>query len=146
MRQILFALFVSVFVVTGVAAQTYGYGSQGYPGYGDYMPPPPPMPSARSAPGGMRFEKGKTDTAYTLRVYTGRRTPSEIEVSSEPGYLVLHSARTDQTDVRRDGSYQYRRSFSRFHRRLPLPQDADPAHLTRTDGDGVIDIMIPRRQ
>ena len=144
MKRILFALGCSAFLVTAAPAQTSGYPSQGYPGYGGYMPYAPPAPQVGR--GGIHFEKGKTDDAYTLRVYTGRRRPQDIEVTTNQGYLVLRSVRSEQTDYRRQGGYSYSRSFSRFFRTLPLPQDALPEQMTRTDGEGVIDIVIPKQR
>ncbi len=142
MKGILIALGISVLLVTAAPAQTPGYGSYGYPGYGGYMP------QAASGPqfgqGGVRLEKGKTDDAYTLRVYTGRRRPHDIEVNVERGHLVLRSVRSEQTNINRQGGYSYSRSFSRFHRALPLPRDAAGDQMSRTDGDGTIDIVIPK--
>ncbi len=152
MKRILFALGCSILLVTAAFAQTSGYGSearpgygyQGYPGYRGYMPPA--FPGSQAGRGGVRLEKGKTDDAYTLRVHTGRRRPQDIEVTVERGYLVLRSIRSEQTDISREGGYSYSRSFSRFHRTLPLPRDAAGDQISRTDGDGVIDIVIPKLQ
>ena len=106
----------------------------------------PPPSRAYAGRGGIRFEKGKTDDAYTLRVYTGRRRPQDIEVTADRGYLVLRSVRSEQITRNQQGGYSYSRSFSRFHRTLPLPRDAVPAQMSRTDGDGIIDIVIPKQQ
>ncbi len=141
MIRILCALVCSVLLVAGVPAQTSGYGSQGYPGY---MPPAPP--GSHPGRGGVRLEKGKTEDAYTLRIYTGRRRPQDIEVSVDRGYLVLRSVRSEQTNWNQQGGYSYKRSSSRFHRSLPLPRDAVPEQMSRTDGDGIIDIVIPKQQ
>ena len=141
MIRILCALVCSVLLVAGVPAQTSGYGSQGYPGY---MSPAPP--DSHHGRGGVRLEKGKTEDAYTLRIYTGRRRPQDIEVSVDRGYLVLRSVRSEQTNWNQQGGYSYKRSYSRFHRSLPLPRDAVPEQMSRTDGDGIIDIVIPKQQ
>ena len=127
----------------------YDYGSYGYPGYGQYPAPPmPQMPHGPYASTGRQsgMEKGVTDEGYTLRIHTAPRRPQDIEVTADRGILVVRSVRSDQTDYRREGGYSYRRSFSSFHRRLQLPGDADPGRMVRTDGDGVIDILIPRAQ
>ncbi len=145
MKRILCALGCSVLLATGGAsAQTSGYGSQGYPGYGGHMPPAPS--GSYAGRGGVRLEKGKTDDAYTLRVYTGRRRPQDIEITTDRGYLVLRSVRSEQTNWNQQGGYSYSRSFSRFHRTLPLPRDAAPEQMSRTDGDGIIDIVIPKQR
>ncbi len=143
MIRILCALGCSVLMMAGVPAQTSGYGSQGYPGYGGYMPPA--SPGSHAGRGGVRLEKGKTEDAYTLRVYTGRRRPQDIEVSVDRGYLVLRSVRSEQINWNQQGGYSYQRSYSRFHRSLPLPRDAAPDQMSRTDGDGIIDIVIPKQ-
>ncbi len=144
MKLTLCALVCGVLLVAAALAQTPGYGSQGYPGYGSYMPPTPS--GSYGGRGGVRFEKGKTDDAYTLRVYTGRRRPQDIEVTVDRGYLVLRSVRSEQTSRDQKGGYSYSRSFSRFHRTLPLPRDAAPEQMSRTDGDGTIDIVIPKQR
>ena len=144
MKRILWALGCCVLLAAGAFAQTSGYGTQGYPGYGGYMPPAPS--ASYGGRGGVRFEKGKTDDAYTLRVHTGRRRPQDIEVTADRGYLVLRSVRSEQTSRNRQGGYSYSRSFSRFQRTLPLPRDAVPEQMSRTDGDGIIDIVIPKQQ
>ena len=144
MKRICYVIGCSMLLMTAAHAQTSSYSSQGYPSFGGYMPPTPSRSYAGR--GGVRFEKGKSNGAYTLRVYTGRLRPRDIEVTIDRGYLVLRSVRTERTDWHQQGGYSYSQSFSRFHRTLPLPRDAVSEHMSRTNGDGVIDIVIPKQQ
>ncbi|MDJ0863984.1 MAG: Hsp20/alpha crystallin family protein [Gammaproteobacteria bacterium] len=144
MKHILTTLACGVVLAAAASAQTPGYGPPGYPGYGGYTSPG--TPGSQFGQGGVRLEKGKTADAYTLRVYTGRRRPQDFEVNVERGHLVLRSLRSEQTDMRRQGGYSYSRSMSRFQRRLPLPRDAIAEQMSRTDGEGIIDIVIPKQR
>lgn len=149
MRRVI--IFTAVIFLLGGAGLVMGadYGPYGYPGYGPYQAPQmPPMPQGPypTYGGQADMEKGVTDKGYTLRVYTAPRRPQDIEVSVDQGALVLRGVRSEQTDYRREGRYSYHRSFSTYYRRVPLPQDADPSRLVRTDGDGFIDILIPKVQ
>lgn len=149
MRRLIPLVALSILLSAAGPAIGSDYGPYGYPGYGPYqMPPMPPMPygprQSFGAQSGM--EKGVTEEGYTLRIHTAPRRPQDIEVSAEQGFLILRSARSEQTDVQRQGAYNYSRSYSSFNRRVQLPRDADSSRMVRTDGDGVIDILIPRLQ
>ena len=149
MRRVIPLIAFSILLTGAGPVLGYDYESYGYPGYGQYqMPPMPQMPYSPYSSYGRQagMEKGVTDEGYTLRVYTAPRRPQDIEVTVDRGSLVLRSVRSDQTDYRREGAYSYRRSFSTYHRRLQLPRDADPSRMVRTDGEGVIDILIPKVQ
>jgi hypothetical protein len=149
MRRVILLTAVTLLLSAAGSVMGADYGPYGYPGYGPYqMPQIPPMPQGpySSYGGQSRMEKGVTDEGYTLRVYTAPRRPQDIEVSVDQGALVLRGVRSEQTDYRRQGGYSYRRSFSSYNRRVQLPQDADPSRMVRTDGDGFIDILIPKVQ
>lgn len=147
MRRIMWILALGVLTVALAPVGAYDYGTPGYPGYGMPMPPMPPMPYGPGAAFGQPgIEKGVSEEGYTLRAHIGKRRPQDIEVVVERGHLVLRSVQSESVQRRGDGSYHYQRSFSRFHRAVQLPEDADPDRLVRTDGEGYINVLIPRRQ
>lgn len=121
-----------------------------YPGpYGaahPYAGATPPGGFGYQEPRRIRVETLQTADGYVARVNLQGYRPSDIEVKVEGRHLLIHSARSEQREERMDGGYRFARSSQRFFKRLPLPGDAQPDAMQRTDGDGYVEVLIPRRR
>jgi hypothetical protein len=115
----------------------------GYPaperGYGY-----PAGPSAFSLQKGLRFERGRDQNGYILRIIVNGIDPEAIQVSVRGRSLVVENQESHQVEQRSDrGSYQFSSSSSSMRRRFPLPPNADAAAMERREQDGVIVVTLP---
>jgi HSP20 family molecular chaperone IbpA len=132
----LFAL-VSTMAAT-VSAQPPGY--YGPSAAGGYAAPS----NSFSVQKGMRFEKGRDDKGYYLRIYTRGVSPEAVQVSVRGRTLIVENQESRQVEQRSDrGGYSFSTSSSSMRRRFPLPPDADAQSMQRSVEDGVIVITLP---
>jgi HSP20 family molecular chaperone IbpA len=130
---IVFAL-LSAFAVIAFAQPPGNYGP------GAYAAPS----NSFSVQKGMRFERGRDEKGYTLRIYTRGISPEAIQASVRGRTLVVENQESRQVEQRSDrGSYSFSSSSSSMRRRFPLPPDADAQAMQRTVEDGVIVITLP---
>lgn len=72
--------------------------------------------------------------------------PSDIEVSMDKGVLSIKGERSSQTDEEKDGFRRVERIHGTFYRRFTLPDTADADNIKATGKDGVLEIVIPKRE
>jgi HSP20 family protein len=72
--------------------------------------------------------------------------PAKIEVNVTAGELRISGERKEETEVKEENFYRSERSYGHIYRKLALPDgcDADAAHATVKDG--VLEVVIPRRE
>jgi HSP20 family protein len=66
-----------------------------------------------------------------------------IEISDE--YLEISGNREESKEGSREGYVWKERGSTRFFRRLPLPEDADPNEVKAKLDDGVLELTINKR-
>ncbi len=120
------------------------YGPYGPPWGGGYRGAGPAWGWTQSI--GARVEKGATEDGYWVKVYLNGKRPGDIEAVVDHGRLLLYSTRSKIKEQQLEGGYSYTSSYQHFNHRVPLPADADASRMTRTDGDNVIELLIPRKQ
>jgi len=72
--------------------------------------------------------------------------PKEIEVTMENGVLSLRGKRTPQTAAEDKAFARCERPCGRFHRSFVMPESADAAGITAQGKNGVLHVLIPKRQ
>jgi HSP20 family molecular chaperone IbpA len=133
---IVFALIsASANVAAAQPPGNYGPGAMG-----SYATPP----NGFNIEQGMRFERGRDEKGYTLRIFTRGISPDAVQVSVRGRTLVVENQASRQIEQRSDrGSYHFSSSSSHMRRRFPLPPDADAQAMQQTVDDGVIVITLP---
>jgi hypothetical protein len=104
---------------------------------------------------GMRLSREATEEAYILRIAVGEGQAQRVQVSplTGPRRQGLAISSTSESQVVQEdtlaGGRGYQRSFGfsrgSMNRRIPVPQDADLAKMTREDLSNTVVITIPRR-
>jgi len=146
----------------GAPAQAPGIGylapPMGYP-----APRYAPMPLRAPAPNmaanrrpdsflfsGMRLTRRHDDDAYRLDIQLNGLDPAQVRVLPKGHSLTIIATRSAQTEREErfaDGR-GFRRSYSwsggQSTKRLRVPPDGDLSAMQREDGDGSIQIVIPR--
>lgn len=107
---------------------------------------------ASGRPGGVRFTQERSEHGYLLVIDPGELPPANVQVRPAGQGLLVRvegSASRERTETFGDG-LGYRRSYGWSGgvstRRLPVPADGDLGALQRSEDDGRIRILIPRRQ
>ena len=72
--------------------------------------------------------------------------PKEIEVTMEKGVLSLRGKRTPQTALEDKALARCERPAGSFHRSFVMPESADGAGITAQGKNGVLQVLIPKRQ
>ncbi len=70
----------------------------------------------------------------------------EIQVSIEGDTLTLKGERKRDADVKEDQYYRVERSYGTFQRNILLPSVVDPNKVKATYRDGVLEILLPKKE
>ena len=70
----------------------------------------------------------------------------DVEVSLEKGVLTLKGERSAETKEEKDDYVRVERSRGSFYRRFSLPESADAERVQAKGKDGVLEIVIPKRE
>lgn len=72
--------------------------------------------------------------------------PSDIDVTMERGILSIRGERSDVKEEEREGYKRVERVRGSFYRRFSLPDTADEERIEAHGKDGVLQIVIPKRE
>jgi len=74
--------------------------------------------------------------------------PASIDVSVEKGLLTISGERRRKVEEAKEGKVAYanERFDGRFRRVVALPEDADPGRVDASYGDGVLKIVVAKRE
>ena len=71
---------------------------------------------------------------------------NDVEVTLEKGVLTLKGERSSETKEEGDGYVRVERTRGSFYRRFSLPESADAERVQAKGKDGVLEIVIPKRE
>lgn len=72
--------------------------------------------------------------------------PEEVEVSIVGDTLTLKGERKQEKEVSEEGYYHRELAYGAFHRSLTLPQTVDPGKVKATFKNGVLEILLPKKE
>lgn len=72
--------------------------------------------------------------------------PEEIDVSMEDGVLTIKGEKESESKTEEKGYKRIERSYGSFYRRFSLPDTADPEGINAKSKNGVLEIVIPKRE
>ena len=72
--------------------------------------------------------------------------PEDIEVSMEDGVLTVKGEKETEAKTEQEGYKRVERSFGSFYRRFSLPDTADAEAISAKSNNGVLEIVIPKRE
>ena len=71
---------------------------------------------------------------------------ADVDIEARDGQLIVTGTRSSEREESKPGEYMRReRQYGSFERRLPLPDDADPAALRSELENGVLRVAIDKR-
>jgi HSP20 family protein len=72
--------------------------------------------------------------------------PEEIDVSMENGVLTIKGEKRTEAKTEKEGYKRVERTFGSFYRRFSLPDTANPDAISAATKNGVLEIVIPKRE
>jgi HSP20 family protein len=72
--------------------------------------------------------------------------PEEIEVSMENGVLTIKGEKKTEANTEREGYKRVERTYGSFYRRFSLPDTANSEAINAKSKNGVLEIVIPKRE
>ena len=72
--------------------------------------------------------------------------PEEIDVSMENGVLTIKGEKRTEAKIEKEGYKRVERTFGSFYRRFSLPDTANPDAISAATKNGVLEIVIPKRE
>jgi HSP20 family protein len=70
----------------------------------------------------------------------------DVKVEMTDDGLILRGERKQESEEEREGFYRSERSYGRFYRLIPLPDDIDPDNVRADFNNGVLEINVPVTQ
>ncbi len=70
----------------------------------------------------------------------------DIEIKIEDNMLSLKGERRFQKETKEENYHRIERSYGSFHRAFTLPNSVDPENIRAEHENGVLKIMMPKRQ
>jgi HSP20 family protein len=70
----------------------------------------------------------------------------KIEISASGGELRISGERNEEKEVKEENYYRSERSYGRIYRTLALPEGCDGNAAQATVKDGVLEVVIPKKQ
>ncbi|WP_349431151.1 Hsp20/alpha crystallin family protein [Methylomarinum sp. Ch1-1] len=72
--------------------------------------------------------------------------PEDMDVSMEEGVLTIKGEKESETSTEKEGYKRIERTSGSFYRRFSLPDTADAEAITAKSKNGVLEIVIPKRE
>jgi HSP20 family protein len=99
-----------------------------------------PQMQFQPAPAVDVFEK---DGALHIKADLPGLTQKDVEIEIVDGGLSISGEKKEEKEVKEEKYYRSERSYGRFIRRIPLPQNASPDKAQARFKDGVLEIEMP---
>ena len=88
----------------------------------------------------------ETDDRIVLRADLPGIAQSDIEVRIDDNMLVLRGERRQPDDVKADAYHRAERPHGSFVRSFSLPQNVDQGAIRASHNNGVLELVLPKRQ
>jgi HSP20 family protein len=72
--------------------------------------------------------------------------PEDINVSMENDVLTIHGEKKTEAETEKKGYKRIERTYGSFYRRFTLPDTADAEAISAKSNNGVLEIVIPKRE
>ncbi len=72
--------------------------------------------------------------------------PEEIDISMHDGVLTIKGEKSSESKTEKDGYKRVERTYGSFYRRFSLPDTANPDAISASSKNGVLEIVIPKRE
>jgi HSP20 family protein len=92
------------------------------------------------------FDVKEEKDRYLLQADLPGVTPEQMEITMENGVLSVRGERNTEARSESEGYKRIERVYGSFHRRFALPDSADSEHINAKFANGVLEILIPKKE
>lgn len=89
---------------------------------------------------------GTTENAVEIYAFAPGLDPAKVEVSVDKGLLTVSGERAEESARETDTVYARERFAGAFRRVVSLPEEADTSRVEATYRNGVLKIVVPKRE
>lgn len=86
------------------------------------------------------------ETRFVIHADIPGVNPDDIDVSMEKGVLTIKGEKNTEAKTEKDGYKRVERIYGSFYRRFSLPDTADNEAISAKSKNGVLEIVIPKRE
>src|SRR5574341_2252688 len=114
--------------------------------FGEFFGPTPSAMAATEAVWSPLVDVHETKEGFQLQVELPGVKQEDIQVSIVGDTLTLKGERKRETEVKEDQYHRIERSYGAFQRSLVLPSVVDSTRVKATYRDGVLQILLPKKE
>lgn len=86
------------------------------------------------------------DNRFVIHADIPGVNPEDIDISMENGVLTIKGEKNTEAKTEKDNYKRVERIYGSFYRRFSLPDTANNDAISATSKQGVLDIVIPKRE
>ena len=91
-------------------------------------------------------EVAERDNKYIVRAEIPGLKPEDVDVEINGNELILQGERKYEREEDRGGVRRTERSYGRFYRAIPLPDEINPEQIKASCENGILEVTIPMSQ
>lgn len=92
------------------------------------------------------FEIAETEKEFHVSAELPGLTEKDVEVNMEDNLLTIKGEKKEEKDEKNKNYHLYERRYGTFHRAFTLPENSDPDKIAATVKNGVLEIVIPKKE
>ncbi len=93
------------------------------------------------------FEIAETEKEFHVSAELPGLTEKDVEVSMEDNLLTIKGEKKEEKDEKKKKNYHlYERRYGSFQRAFSLPENSDADKIAATVKNGVLEIVIPKKE
>lgn len=88
----------------------------------------------------------ESDDAFTLHVELPGMSKEDVKLNVENNQLVISGERSEMSEEKKQNMHRIERHYGKFQRQFQLPQNVDASAINATFTNGILDVVIPKRE
>jgi HSP20 family protein len=106
-------------------------------------------PTQTASPGGQRrwipaMDLVETESHFVLRADLPGMNENDVKIEFQDNVLTIAGERKSEHEERKEGYFRLERASGSFSRSLTLPDGIDPAGVSATFTNGVLEVQVPK--
>jgi len=93
-----------------------------------------------------RVNTREADDAYYIELDLPGIKKDEIEITTEDNILTISGERKFKEEVKEEDYYKVESRYGKFSRSFTLPEDIDISAISAKSEDGVLEVVIPKKE
>jgi len=93
-----------------------------------------------------RVNTREADDAYYIELDLPGIKKDEIEITTEDNVLTISGERKFKEEVKEEDYYKVESRYGKFSRSFTLPEDIDLSAISAKSEDGVLEVVIPKKE